>query len=156
MDAIHLEDLEPGRAFELGRVRLDEAEIVAFARRFDPQPFHVDREAAAAGPFGGIVASGWHTCGAFMRLLADGFLARTRSFGSPGVDELRWLKPVRPGADLSARMTVLEVRPSSSRPDRGSIRCRMEMLDAEGAPVMQMTAVLIVGRRPPSDDGRPG
>lgn len=150
MERIYLEDVEPGRTWALGEARPTEEEIVAFARAFDPQPFHADAAAAESGPFGGLVASGWHTCAMFMRLLVDGLVSRMVSYGSPGVDELRWLRPVRPGDRLSARVEALEARPSSSRPDRGSVRCRMEMLDAEGRPVMQMTAVLIVGRRPPA------
>jgi acyl dehydratase len=111
MPQIHLDDFAPGQVHDLGRRTLSRDEIVAFARSWDPQPFHLDEQAAAASIYGGLIASGWHTVCAFMRLFADGLLNRAAAMGSPGIDELRWLKPVRPG------------RPSPPRPCRGP-RCR--------------------------------
>ena len=116
----YLEDFTAGEVIDLGSYTLDEAEILEFARRFDPQPFHVDPERAAASIYGGLIASGWHTCGIFMRLAVDGLIGDSSSMGSPGLDNLRWLLPVRPGDTLRARYTVLEVTPSRSRPDRGA------------------------------------
>src|SRR5690606_17077669 len=113
---LYFEDLTPGRAFDLGAVTVTEDEIVEFATRFDPQPFHVDPAAAAESPFGGIIASGWHTCAMCMRLLVDGLMNQTISLGSPGVEQIRWLAPVRPGDRLSARTTVEDARPSSTKP----------------------------------------
>src|SRR5215207_10341286 len=124
----YFEDFEPGRVFELGEHRVTREEIVDFARRWDPQPFHVDEDAAQDGPFGGLIASGWHTCAIYMRLYVDSLLRDTAGMGSPGVDELRWLKPVRPDALLRARLTVLEATPSERRPERGTVLARMEML----------------------------
>ena len=102
MPQIHLDDFAPGQVHHLGRRTLGRDEIVAFARNWDPQPFHLDEQAAAASIYGGLIASGWHTLCAFMRLFADGLLNRAAAMGSPGIDELRWLKPVRPG-DSSTR-----------------------------------------------------
>jgi acyl dehydratase len=144
----YLEDLEVGDVIELGSTSVTEDEIVAFATRFDPQPFHLDDDAAAASPFGGLIASGWHTCALYMRLLVDGFLGEVASFGSPGMDELRWLRPVRPGDTLHGRYEVVEVRPSASRPDRGSVRARAVLTDDAGREVLTMQAVNLVGRRP--------
>jgi acyl dehydratase len=107
----YFEDYIPGAVFEYGEIRVDEAEIIEFARRFDPQDMHVDPETARRGRFGGLIASGWHT-GAMMRLLADNFLPKAASLASPGIDELRWLHPVRPGDLLRIRVTVLEATPS--------------------------------------------
>jgi len=130
-------DYVPGTTSEFGPVRVDEAEVVDFARRFDPQPFHVDAEAAAASPFGGLIASGWHTCALMMRLLADEYLSPVSSLGSPGVDALRWLRPVRPGDELTLRTTVEDTRPSRSRPDRGVLTTRIEMVDQDGHVVLR-------------------
>ena len=113
---LYFEDFEEGQVYELGEKTLTKEEIVAFAREYDPQPFHVDEEAAKGSAFGGLIASGWHTAAIFMRLYADAVLSRAESMGSPGVEELRWLKPVRPGDTLSARLTVLDAAPSASRP----------------------------------------
>lgn len=146
---IYFEDFTPGKVFELGAVEMTEDEIVEFATRFDPQPFHIDRDAAARTPFGGIIASGWHTCSYCMRLMVDGLLSRTISLGSPGVDQIRWLAPVRPGDRLSARMTVEEARASASNPARGTVAFVSEMENQDGVPVLSMRAVAMFGRRPP-------
>jgi len=110
----YLEDFVPGEVREYGPVPVSEAEILEFARKYDPQPIHVDPEWARTGPFGGLIASGWHTTALTMRLLVDNYLPAAASLASPGIDELRWARPVRPGDALSVRVTVLEVRPSRS------------------------------------------
>lgn len=142
------EDYEVGATAEHGPIRVDEDELVDFGRRFDPQPIHVDREAAAAGPYGGLIASGWHTCALMMRLFAQEYLSPVSSLGSPGVDELRWVAPVRPGDVLTLRTTVLEARRSRSKPDRGLVRTRIELVEGTGAPVLTMTALNLVLTRP--------
>jgi acyl dehydratase len=147
---IYLEDFAPGQSHGLGSRSLGRDEIVAFAREYDPQPFHLDEEAARKSPYGGLIASGWQTSAVFMRLLVDGLLCRTASMGSPGVQDLRWLRPVRPGDVLSATIRVEEVTPSRSRPDRGAIRFTGGLTNQNGEEVLAMTAVLIVGRRAPS------
>jgi acyl dehydratase len=144
----YFEDFTPGAAFEAGRVTVSESEIVEFATRYDPQPFHVDVEAARASIYGGLIASGWHTAALMMRLVVDGILADTAALGSPGVDELRWLLPVRPGDTLSVRMTVVEARVSRSKPDRGLVRARFEVTNQEGALVMSQVALMFVLCRP--------
>ena len=144
----YLEDYVVGRTEEFGPVGLTAAEIVEFGRRYDPQPFHVDAEAAAAGPFAGLIASGWQTCALMMSLLAQQYLSPASSLGSPGVDELRWLRPVRPGDRLVLRTTVVESRPSRSRPDRGVVRTRIELTGDGGEVVLSMTALNLVRARP--------
>jgi acyl dehydratase len=143
----YFEDFVPGDVFELGSHTVTRDEIVAFAREYDPQPFHLDDAAAADGPFGGLIASGWHTAALFMRLYVDAVLAESVSMGSPGVEELRWLRPVRPGDTLRGRLTVLETTPSSRRPDRGTVRLRCELLE-DGEVVLTMIARGYFGRRP--------
>jgi acyl dehydratase len=160
MAEIHLDDLEPGQVHNLGRRTLSRDEIVEFARAWDPQAFHLDEEAAAASIYGGLIASGWHTVCVFMRLFADGLLNRAAAMGSPGVDELRWLRPVRPGDTLEARLEILEVRPSRSKPDRGIVRARSVVVNQEGEEVLSFVATLMFKRRPeavwagPGDDDR--
>jgi acyl dehydratase len=144
----YFEDFRPGEVVELGSRTLDAAAIVAFAREYDPQPFHTDPEAARSSIYGGLIASGWQTVGIYMRLLVEGCLKDTVSLGSAGVDEIRWLVPVRPGDTLSARFTVLEARPSRSRPDRGTIVSRGEVTNQKGEVVMTMHGTGLFGRRP--------
>jgi acyl dehydratase len=144
----YYEDYQPGSVYEYGYATVTEAEIIDFATRFDPQPIHTDPAYAAAGPFGGIIASGWHTAGIAMRLIADHYLSRVASLASPGVDELRWPAPVRPGDRLRLRMTVLDARTSRSKPDRGIVRTRAELLNSGGQPVLSLTAMNILLRRP--------
>src|SRR3954451_3351614 len=141
------DDFEAGETFELGARRVPAEDIVDFARRWDPQPFHVDEHAAAGGPFGGLVASGWHTCAIWMRLYVDALLGDAASMGSPGVDELRWLAPLRPDSVVSARLTVLEKTPSASRVDRGTIVARGELFDAAGETLMTMRVRAFFGAR---------
>ena len=155
MTMLYLDDLAPGQVYELGRRTLGRDEIVAFACDWDPQPFHLDETAAAASIYGGLIASGWHTVCVFMRLYADGLLARAAAMGSPGVDELRWLRPVRPGDTLAARLEVLEVRPSRSRPDRGIMRARAEPLNQHREEVLSFVATLFFERRQRTEEADP-
>ena len=148
MPPIHhtFDTLAPGDEIDLGSRQVTETEIIAFARDFDPQPFHIDPDAADASIFGGIIASGWHTCALTMRLLVDGFLSHATSMGSPGVEQIRWLRPVRPGDTLHARIRVLEKRPSQSKPDRGSIKSLTEVTNQAGDLVMTMESFVLMGR----------
>ena len=143
----YFEDYVPGAVFEYGDIPVIEAEIIEFARRFDPQDMHVDREAAARGRFGGLIASGWHTAAMMMRLVAENFLPKKASLGSPGIDELRWLRPVRPGDVLRLRVTVLEATRSRSRLDRGVVRSLMEVLNQDGEVVMSLKPMNIIASR---------
>lgn len=142
------EDYLPGTVHELGTVTVDEAEVLEFARRFDPQPIHTDPGFAARGPFGGIIASGWHTCSLMMQRYAVDYLSPASSLASPGMDELRWLQPVRPGDALTVRVTIESARASDSKPDRGVVRSLIEVLNQRGEPVMTMHAVNMIARRP--------
>jgi acyl dehydratase len=147
MATIHFDDFAPGQVYLLGRRTLTHDEIVAFAREWDPQPFHLDEQAAAASIYGGLIASGWHTVCVFMRLFADGLLNRSAAMGSPGVDEVRWLRPVRPGDALEARIEVLEVRPSRSKPDRGIVRLRSAVINQHQEEVLNSIANVMFRRR---------
>jgi len=144
----YFEDFTPGQVIELGRHTITRDEIIAFAKQFDPQPFHLDEEAAKKTIFGGLLASGWHTAAISMRLLYDGVVKDTVSLGSPGVDELRWVKPVRPGDTLSARLTVLECVPSRSKLDRGVVRSAIELRNQHGEVVVTSKGLSLFGRRP--------
>jgi acyl dehydratase len=148
MPVRYFEDFAPGQVIELGRYTITKDEIVAFARQFDPQPFHLDEEAAKKTIYGGLLASGWHSAAITMRLLYDGLVKDTISLGSPGVDELRWVKPVRPGDTLSARLTVLECIPSRSKPDRGVVRAAIEMRNQHAEVVVTSKGLSLFGRRP--------
>ena len=141
------EDYTPGHVYEFGTITVSEAEIIDFARKFDPQYFHIDPEKAKASRFGGIVASGWHTIGLAMRLYVDHYLSHVASLASPGMDEVRWPNPVRPGDTLKIRVTVLEARPSHSKPDRGVVRAKIEALNQRDDLVLSMTGLSIIGRR---------
>ena len=143
------EDFQPGQVYELGNKVVTEEEIVAFARKFDPQPFHVDPEAAKDSVFGGLIASGWHTGAMWMRLYVDSLLGSASGQGSSGIEELRWLAPVRPGDTLSGRLSVLETTSSESHPDRGTIRIRGEMVNQDGVTVMSMISRGRFARRSP-------
>jgi acyl dehydratase len=145
----YFEDYVPGDLHELGTIGVAEAEVTAFAKRFDPQPFHTDPEAARESSFRGLIASGWHTAGLMMRLFVEQYLSRVASLGSPGVDELRWHKPVRPGDALSVRVTIMEAKRSRSKPDRGIVRSFIEVLNQHGDVVMTMKALnLLLCRQP--------
>lgn len=143
----YFEDYVPGAVYEYGYAGVSEADIVAFAGRFDPQPIHVDAQFADGGPFGGLIASGWHTAGIAMRLIVDHYLSRVASLASPGVDELRWPTPVRPGDSLRLRTTILETRHSRSKPDRGLVRTRAELLNQDDQIVLSLVAMNLLRLR---------
>jgi acyl dehydratase len=147
IDRRYFEDYPTGAVALYGPIVVDEADVIDFARRFDPQPFHVDREAAAKSPFGGLVASGWHTASMTMRVLVDRYLSPVAGLGSPGVDELRWTAPVRPGDRLYVRITVIESRRSASKPDRGVVRLGTDVLKEDGTMAMSMKAMTLVRAR---------
>ena len=148
MSERYFEDYPPGAVFEGGTVEVSEAEILEFARRYDPQTMHTDPAAAAHGFFGGLIASGWHTAALMIRLFAAHFLSPASSLASPGIDELRWLKPVRPGDVLSLRVTVTEARRSRSKPDQGVVRSLVEVLNQEGEVVMSLKPISLIRCRP--------
>jgi acyl dehydratase len=145
---LYFEDFQPGTVFDLGSHTVTKDEIVAFASQFDPQPFHVDEKAATDGPFGGLVASGWHTSAIWMRLWVTEVLNRSAGMGSPGIEELRWLEPVRPNDTLTGRLTVLEATPSERRPGRGTVRTHAELHNQRGETVLTMVARGFLARRP--------
>ncbi len=143
----YFEDFPVGAVFEFGSILVTGAEIIAFARQFDPQTMHTDPAAAAKGPTQGLIASGWHTVGMMMRMYADHYLPEN-GLPAPGIDELRWLIPVRPGDTLRMRVTILDARLSQSRPDRGVIRPFSEVLNQRDEVVLTMTPINFVRRRP--------
>ena len=143
----YLEDYTAGSVYEFGSAVVEEKEIIEFARHCDPQPFHIDPVAARATQFGGVVASGWHTAGMAMKLLVENYLPRGSSLGSPGVDNLRWHRPVRPGDVLSVRVTIVETRPSQSKPDRGLLRSFVEVLNQNHEVVTSWRGMLVLLRR---------
>ena len=155
MTRIHFEDIRPGETTTFGAVEVSADDIVAFARDWDPQPFHLDEAAGRASLLGGLAASGWHTAGLLMRMNCDAWLNESTSLGGPGVDEMRWLAPVRPGDRLSVRRTVLEARPSSSRPALGMVLFLFEVTNQRGETVMTQKNPIFFARRgaPPP---RPG
>jgi acyl dehydratase len=144
----YFEDYVEGDVHRFGSIAVEADEVITFAKRFDPQTFHVDPDAAKLTPFGGLIASGWHTAALTMRMFAEHYLTHVASFGSPGLDELRWLKPVRPGDTLSVRATVLKSTPSKSKPDRGAVTSLVEVLNQLDDVVMTFKCVNIIGRRP--------
>ena len=144
----YFEDYAPGAVFEFGATLITEQELVAFAQAYDPQSFHIDRDAAVHSMFGGLIASGWHTAALMMRMLVDHYLSTVASLASPGVDELRWLSPVRPGDVLRARVTVLDARRSRSRDDRGVVTSNIEVLNQHDVVVMTVKAVNLLLTRP--------
>ena len=148
MTDLYLEDFKPGDRFESRGRTVSEAEIIDFALRFDPQPFHIDAEAAKRSPYGGLIASGFHTMGMAFRLAWDTGVLSACGLGSPGFDEVRWLKPVRPGDTLRTVVEIVDARPSASKPDRGVCRFRYDVFNQNDEQVMTMTAVQIVARRP--------
>ncbi len=143
------EDFQPGDVATYGPRLVTREEIIAFAAEFDPQPMHQDEAAASATPLGGLAASGWHVTSLLMRLIADGFILDSSSMGAPGVEEFRWLKPLRPGATIRVRSTVLDSRPSKSRPEMGLTRFRHEVLDEAGSCLADMVVTAMFGRRKP-------
>jgi acyl dehydratase len=147
---IYWEDFKVGSRIEMGRHTFTEAEIIDFARQFDPQPFHTDPQAAKKSFFEGLIASGWHTCAVGMRLTVDSHVNKSRSLGSPGLDNIRWLKPVRPGDTIAYTRVVLETRASQSRKDVGLVKSRWEAVNQQGELVMTMEGWGMFGRRPSS------
>ncbi len=143
------EDFQEGHVASCGRYVVGREEIIAFAREYDPLPIHLDDSAAEATRLGGLSASGWHLCCILMRLADDGFLLNSDGLGSPGVDEVRFLRPVHPGTVLSLRREVLETRSSKSRPETGLVKFRFELLDADGNVMMDLVGTVMFGRRNP-------
>jgi acyl dehydratase len=150
----YFEDYIVGSVHDCGSFVVDEREVIEFASRYDPQPFHVDPVAAQQTPFGGLIASGWHTGAMMMRQYVDHYLSHVASLASPGVDELRWLRPARPGDRLAVRATVLEANCSRSKPDRGIVRTLCEVINQQGEVVMSLKAVNFLKCRSANDDGR--
>lgn len=146
-DDRYLEDYREGRVYRFGEESVDAEEIVEFARRYDPQSIHTDPEAAADGPFGGLIASGWQTAALMMRLFADNYLTAVASLASPGIDELRWVRPLRPGDRLTLICETTGVRPSRSKPDRGVLTTDVTLINQDGDPILTATALNMVARR---------
>jgi acyl dehydratase len=144
------EDLEVGNSRELGSVTPTREQILDFARQYDPQPFHLDEAAAQASVFGRLCASGWHTCAMAMRLMVDHFLCDAASLGSPGLESLKWTRPVFPGDTLTLRQTILDSRPMGSRPDVGLVRTLWEMHNQHGDKVLHMEGWGMFRRRTPA------
>jgi acyl dehydratase len=143
----YFEDFEIGEVTEIGPIGVSEEEIVEFASRYDPQPFHIDPEAAKSSPFGGLIASGWHTTALFMGMFVRGILLDSASMGSPGVEEIRWTAPVRPGDELTGRVTVIDVQPSQTNPGRGTVSTMSEVFNQDGERVMTLKARGVFARR---------
>jgi len=143
---LHWEDFTPGQVTDCGSRVVTRAEIVAFAAEYDPQPMHLDEQAASATLLGGLVASGWHSCCILMRMLTDNLLVDTSFMGAPGVEEVKWLAPLRPGEGVTLRATVLETRASRSRSDLGFVKFRFELLDASERRLMTLVVSPMFGR----------
>jgi len=150
VDERYFEDYVGGAVFDCGQIRVEESEIIAFAELYDPQAFHTDPNAAARSVYGGLIASGWHTAAITMRLLVAKYLSSIASLGSPGIDELRWITPVRPADTLNVRVTILDARRSRSKPDRGVVRSLIEVSNQRGEPVMSLKAINLMLCREPS------
>ena len=144
----YFEDFHPGQDIDLGTRTVTEEEIVAFASQFDPQPFHVDKEAAAASIYGGVIASGWHTCSMMMRMVVDGLMAKSSSMGSPGLDGVRWLAPVRAGDTLNVRYQTTQVKASNSKPDRGVVWSKWVAINQHGETVCTVEGMGMFRKRP--------
>ena len=147
----YFDDFVPGQEIELGQRTVSEDEIIAFATQFDPQPFHIDREAAAKSIYGGVIASGWHTCAMMMRMVLDGMRCEEASMGSPGLDGVRWLQPVRAGDTPSLRYVTKEVKPSTSKPDRGVVYSTWVASNQRGEPVCTIDGKALFKRRPQTE-----
>ncbi|MFL6657662.1 MAG: MaoC family dehydratase [Massilia sp.] len=144
----YFEDFFAGQEIPLGTRTVSEEEIIAFATQFDPQPFHVDHDAAAASVFGGVIASGWHTCSMMMRMVVDGLMASSSSMGSPGLDKVRWILPVRAGDTLTVSYLTTAVKASASRPDRGVVWSTWQAINQHGQLVCTIEGMGMFGRRP--------
>jgi acyl dehydratase len=149
----YFEDFFVGQEIPLGSRTVSEEEIIAFATEFDPQPFHVDRAAAAASIYGGVIASGWHTCSMMMRMVVDGLMSASSSMGSPGLDSVRWLLPVRGGDTLTVSYLTKQVKASNSRPDRGVVWSVWQARNQHGEVVATIEGMGMFGRRPGAQDG---
>jgi len=145
---LYWEDFPVGDTMEMGSYTFTEAEIIAFARQYDPQPFHIDPQAAKNSFFKGLIASGWHTCAVAMRLMVDKYVARSASLGSPGLDNIRWVAPVRAGDTISYRRTTTAARPSESKPGVGLVHSRWEATNQRGETVMTMEGWGMFRQRP--------
>jgi acyl dehydratase len=143
------EDFQSGAVAVYGPRLVTREEIVAFAAEFDPQPMHLDEAAGSATLLGGLAASGWHSCCLLMRIITDGFVLESSSMGAPGVEEVRWLRPLRPGMRIRVRSTVLETRASKSRPEMGLVKIHHEVLDEGDAVLTTLTSTAMLGRRQP-------
>lgn len=148
IDDRYLEDYTEGARYSFGEESVNADEIMEFARRYDPQSIHTDPEAAAAGPFGGLIASGWQTAALMMRLFADNYLTSVASLASPGIDELRWVRPLRPDDRLTLICETTGVRPSRTKPDRGILTTDATLVNQDGDPILTATAMNMVARRP--------
>ena len=148
IDDRYLDDYTEGARYRFGEESVDAEEIMEFARRYDPQSIHTDPAAAADGPFGGLIASGWQTAALMMRLFADNYLTSVASLASPGIDELRWVRPLRPGDRLTLICETTGVRASRSKPDRGVVTTDATLVNQDGEPVLTATAFNMVVRRP--------
>ena len=147
MPKYYLDDFSTNWTAEYGPRRVTREEIIGFAAQYDPQPMHLDEEAARHTMLGGLAASGWHTCCIMMKMIADGLLLDTASMGAPGIDEVKWLKPIRPGDSLTVRGSVTRVRVSQSKPDRGFVSFFWEVFNGRGERVMTLTCPQMVQRR---------
>lgn len=147
---LYWEDFPAGHSMAFGAYPVTKEAVIDFAQRYDPQPFHLDEEAARGSLFGGLCASGWHTCAMAMRMMCDEYLLEAASLGSPGIDELRWLKPVCPGDTISAEMTVLEARVMNSKPHVGLVLSRWRVFNQDGVDVMTMQGWGMFGVRHPA------
>lgn len=144
----YFEDFHEGQEIELGTRLVTQEEIIEFATKFDPQPFHIDPDAAAASIYGGVIASGWHTCSMMMRMVVDGVMHNAASMGSPGLDGVRWLQPVRAGDRLSVRFLTTRVKASASKPDRGVVWSKWVATNQRGEEVCTIEGMGMFGRRP--------
>jgi acyl dehydratase len=144
---LYWEDFKVGDTAPMGEKVVERDEIIAFARAYDPQPFHIDEEAARGSMFGGLIASGWHTCAMVMRMMVDSYLNDSASLGSPGIDNVRWLRPVRPGDTIRAQRFVVETRASQSKPEIGLVKSRWEVRNQHDELVMTMEGTGMFGRR---------
>ena len=144
----YFEDFYPGQEIDLGERSVSEEEIVAFAREYDPQPFHIDREAACASIYGGVIASGWHTCSMMMRMVVDGLMCSAASMGSPGLDGVRWLRPLRAGDTMRVRYLTTQVKASNSKPDRGVVWSKWVATNQHGEEICTIDGMGMFGRRP--------
>jgi acyl dehydratase len=149
IDQRYFDDYIAGRSYEFGSISVSESQIIEFAEEYDPQFFHIDPVGAASGPFGGIIASGWQTAALMMRLFVEHYLSSVANLGGPGVDELRWLRPVRPDDVLRLRVTVVDTKASNSKPDRGLVRTLAELVDSADRPVFRAIVLSLLRRRDP-------